>query len=415
MKRYYPWLMCLLAMLMLAISNGMTMTGITAFDPALLDEFGWSRGQLKFRDMFNLLLAAVLSPFIGALIDRTGVRMLALCGSALLAALYVAYSNIQSIQHVYLIHVGFAIVVVSSGLSVAVVMVSQWFETRRGMALGLALIGSSVGGMLIPKIITALLPGYGWRGSFLLMAVIPAGLFVLCIALVRTPHAKGIQAWGYEQARMENTSAKSRRSWPDFSYRQALCTRTFWALTVVAVTTFWSIMALSSHLILHMNDLGFSANQAADGMFVLFGSGLVGKFLFGFLADIMPSKKVFVANVALMLAGAVIVATQSMGVLWTGLVIMGLGWGGLYAVLQLQIVEAFGLTSVGKILGTIQLLDAASVGFSVWLTAIMFDYYGNYQVAFIVSAILVTLGLIASLFVRNERKISSSINQSCSN
>lgn len=102
MKRFYPWLICIVAMLMLAISNGMTMTGITAFDPSLLDEFGWSRGQLKFRDMFNLLLAALMSPFVGALIDRVGVRSLALFGSLLLAVLYAAYSQVHSITHVYL-------------------------------------------------------------------------------------------------------------------------------------------------------------------------------------------------------------------------------------------------------------------------------------------------------------------------
>ncbi|WP_161808864.1 MFS transporter, partial [Stenotrophomonas ginsengisoli] len=84
-------------MIMLSISNGMTMTGITAFDASLLDEFGWSRGALKFRDMFNLLLAALLSPFIGALIDRVGVRALVLFGSVLLAILYVAYSQVASI------------------------------------------------------------------------------------------------------------------------------------------------------------------------------------------------------------------------------------------------------------------------------------------------------------------------------
>src|SRR5690606_33244042 len=156
-------------------------------------------GQLKFRDMFNLLLAAALSPFVGALIDRIGVRTLALFGSVLLAVLYAAYSQVHSITHVYLIHVGFAAVVVSSGLSVAVILVSQWFHTRRGTALGIALVGSSLGGMLVPRIIVALLPEHGWRGSFLLMAVIPMALFFVCLLLVRRP-SKAIRPWGEGQA-----------------------------------------------------------------------------------------------------------------------------------------------------------------------------------------------------------------------
>ncbi|MCD9088594.1 MFS transporter [Stenotrophomonas sp. SY1] len=411
MKRCYPWLICIVAMLMLAISNGMTMTGITAFDPSLLDEFGWSRGQLKFRDMFNLLLAAALSPFVGALIDRIGVRTLALFGSVLLAALYAAYSQVHSITHVYLIHVGFAAVVVSSGLSVAVIMVSQWFHTRRGTALGIALVGSSLGGMLVPKVIVALLPEHGWRGSFLLMAVIPLALFFVCLLLVKQPGALGMRPWGEGQASAACRPGVSS-SLPDLSYRQALRTRTFWALSLVAVTTFWGIMSLSSHLILHMKDLGFSGKQAADGMFLLFGLGMVGKFLFGFLADVTTPKKVFVCNVVLMAVGAVIIALQQPALLWAGLIVMGLGWGGLYAILQLQIVEAFGLSAAGKILGTISLMDATSAGLGIWLTAVMFDHYGNYRVAFIVIAVLVVIGMLASLLVRDERRLAFAAAQS---
>lgn len=404
MKRCYPWIMCMVAMIMLSISNGMTMTGITAFDPALLEDFGWSRGQLKFRDMFTLLLAALLSPLVGALIDRVGVRALVLLGSVLLAILYLAYAQISNIAHVYLIHVGFAAVVVSSGLSVAVIMVSQWFDTHRGTALGIALVGSSLGGMLVPKVITALLPLHGWRESFMWMALIPLGLFFLALLLVRSPQRMGMTPWGHGSARSPAQQAAGQ--WPDLGYRQALRTPTFWALALVAVTTFWAIMSLSSHLILHMRDLGFSAQRAADGMFLLFGLGMVGKFVFGFLADICSPKKVFISNVALMAMGALILATQKPSLLWYGLVVMGLGWGGLYAVLQLQIVDAFGLSSAGKILGSISLMDATSAGLGIWLTAVMFDHFGNYVVAFAVIAAMVCIGLLASLFVRDERRLA---------
>ena len=404
MKRCYPWIMCMVAMIMLSISNGMTMTGITAFDPALLEDFGWSRGQLKFRDMFTLLLAALLSPLVGALIDRVGVRALVLLGSVLLAILYLAYAQISNIAHVYLIHVGFAAVVVSSGLSVAVIMVSQWFETHRGTALGIALVGSSLGGMLVPKVITALLPLHGWRESFMWMALIPLGLFFLALLLVRSPQRMGMTPWGHGSARSPAQQAAGQ--WPDLGYRQALRTPTFWALALVALTTFWAIMSLSSHLILHMRDLGFSAQRAADGMFLLFGLGMVGKFVFGFLADICSPKKVFISNVALMAMGALILATQKPSLLWYGLVVMGLGWGGLYAVLQLQIVDAFGLSSAGKILGSISLMDATSAGLGIWLTAVMFDHFGNYVVAFAVIAAMVCIGLLASLFVRDERRLA---------
>ena len=113
MKRYYPWLMALLGMTVLLVSNGLVVTGLTVFDESLLKEFGWSRGQLKLRDLITLVLAGWMAPFLGVVIDRMGPRKLILAGLALLAALYAAYSQVHSLLHIYMIHVGFSEVLVS--------------------------------------------------------------------------------------------------------------------------------------------------------------------------------------------------------------------------------------------------------------------------------------------------------------
>ena len=66
---FYGWYVAVVAMLTLLVSNGMTITGITIFDPAILQEFGWSRGDLKFRDLLQLALSGLMAPFIGSLAD----------------------------------------------------------------------------------------------------------------------------------------------------------------------------------------------------------------------------------------------------------------------------------------------------------------------------------------------------------
>ncbi|MNW08123.1 hypothetical protein D3C71_2048530 [compost metagenome] len=51
-------------------------------------------------------------------------------------------------------------------------------------------------------------------------------------------------------------------------------------------------------------------------------------------------------------------------------------------------------------------MDATSAGLGIWLTAVMFDHFGNYHVAFTVIAVLVAIGLLASFFVRDERRLA---------
>lgn len=401
MKRFYPWLMAIMALLLLMVSNGLTFTGITAFDEALLADFGWSRGTLKFRDLLTLLLAGLLAPLIGILIDRIGPRSLAMAGSLLLAALYFAYSKVSSIGHVYLIHIGFAAVLVAAGLNVAVIMVSQWFVAKRGTALGIALMGTSLGGVVFPKLIVSILPVMGWRESFVWLSLVPVALFVLVLLIVRSPESMGMQPLGAEQAKV-NPQALAKLA--DLGYAAALRTRTFWALALVAMATFYSIMAVSAHLFLHMRDMQFKLATAGQAMAVMFGLGMIGKFVFGLLADYFPPKTVLLVNLAIMTAGTFLLATLRPSLIWHALVLFGLGWGGMYTMIQLLAVTAFGLSSAGKILGTITMLDAATAGLGIWITALLFDRFGNYQIAFNLLCGLMLFALIIATQVRNERK-----------
>lgn len=401
MKRYYPWLMAMMGLLVLMVSNGLTITGITAFDESLLKEFEWSRSALKFRDLLTLIIAGLLAPWLGAVIDRVGPKRLILVGSVLLALLYVAYANISNITHVYLIHIGFAAVLVAAGLNVAVIMVSQWFVTKRGTALGITLIGTSLGGVILPKLIVAMLPVMGWREAFMWLSVVPLALFALVLLVVRTPAQMGMQPYGADQA--SGSARDASVDLPDISYAAALRTRTFWALALVAMTTFYSIMSVTAHLFLHMRDMKFEPAVAGQAMAVMFGLGMVGKFLFGFLADYFKPKQVFLLNLTIMAAGAFLLATLNPGLVWYALVLFGLGWGGLYTMIQLLAVNAFGLSSAGKILGTITLLDAITAGLGIWVTALLFDHFGNYQVAFNLLCGLIVAALIIATQVRNER------------
>ncbi len=405
MKRYYPWLMAIMGMLVLLTSNGLIVTGLTAFDESLLKEFDWSRSQLKMRDLITLVLAGWLGPFIGAIIDRAGPRRLILGGIALLGAMYFAYAFVNSLTHLYLIHVGLGVVLVAAGLNVAVIYVSQWFSVQRGTAIGIALVGTSLGGMIFPPLAVHLLKTMDWRTAFMWEMAIPATFLVIAYFLVHSPSEKNIKPWGADKvaAKAVADAAANIVTLPDLTYRQALRTRTFWALATVAMTTFFSIMAVSQNLFLHMRDLQFTPVQAGSALSLMFGLAMVGKFLFGMLADILSAKVVFIVNVLIMASGAAVLSTMRPDLVWYALILFGLGWGGLYTMIQLLAVNAFGLSSAGKILGTVTLLDATTAGLGIWMAAKIFDMTGSYKPAFQLVFVLIAVALLMSTLVRDER------------
>ena len=404
MKRYYPWLMALLGMMVLMVSNGLIVTGLTVFDESLLKEFGWSRGELKLRDLITLVLAGWMAPFLGAVIDRVGPRKLILAGLALLSILYAAYANIHSLIHIYLIHVGFAAVLVAAGLNVVVIFVSQWFHSNRGTAIGIALVGTSLSGMVFPKLGVHMMQSMDWRTAFLWQAAVPLVAMLVVYLFARSPRPGGILPWGADKMVAATGAAPvGVGGRPDLTYSQALRTRTFWALSITAMATFFSIMAASANLFLHMRDLGFTPQQAGNGLGVMFGLAMVGKFVFGMLGDLFPAKRVLLFNLAIMAAGALILMTMRADLIWYALILFGLGWGGLYTMIQLLAVNFFGLSAAGKILGTITLLDATTAGLGIWLAARIFDVTGSYKPAFQLIFVLIVLALLAATLVRDER------------
>lgn len=400
MNRVYPWLMAACAMLAMLISNGMTITGLSVFDASLLKHFGFSLGALKFRDLITLVLTGVVAPFIGVLIDRVGVRTLLIAGSILLSLAYLAYSQITALWQIYVIHVVFAAVLVAAGLNVAVILVSQWFVKHRGTAIGIALVGGSLSGVVFAKVNVALLLNVGWRASFEWLALVPLLLLIVSIWLVCRPKDKGMVPLGMGTA--VNAAAESTRD--DLTYADALRTRTFWALALTAGMTFYTTLATVAHLIHYLLDMHYDLAKASDGLALFFGLVLVGNFLFGLIADYINQKKVFMINQAVMLIGAIILAMISAHYVWYGIALFGLGWGGMYTLLQLQAVNSFGISSAGKILGTITVLDATGGGLGMWLTGVFRDQTGNYGLGFTICAVLIALSFLASMQFRNERK-----------
>lgn len=400
MKRpFYGWIIALSAMVVLLVTNGLTISGLRVFDVSLLETFGWSRGALTFRDMLTFAIAGVLGPAAGALADRFGVKRLMYFGASLLLLLLVAYSRLQSSLGLYAIHVGLAAVLASCGLIVSIMLVSRWFVVRRGTALGLTVVGTSLGGMVFPPLGTWLIGRYGWRQAFVIEAAFPLLLLLLIALAVReSPRDLGLTALGADGDGVGSPGIEQR----GLSYGAALRTPTFWALAFAAGTTFYAIMAAVAHLFLYGTDLGFSPQKAGSVLSAAFGMALVGKFGFGMLADYWNHKRVFLINLTFMLGGGILLATLKPSLLWPAVLLFGLGWGGLYTLLQLLAVGCFGLRAAGKVLGTITVMDAIGGGLGAWLTGLLYDRTGSYQVPFTVLAVLVLLALLAATRVRPE-------------
>jgi MFS family permease len=401
---YYGWVIAFASGFILLITNGMTLGGLNVFDRPLLESLNESMGGsvtlagLKTRDSITLAVGGLMAPIAGAAADRFGVRPLMVLGALLLSVGYYLYSTVDSLSQIYWIHLLFATTLASCGLVVVVILISRWFIKDRGLALGIAIAGTSLGNGTMPPVNAALMAEYGWRASFAWTSVLPLLLLPVIFFVIRErPTDLGPQQAAAQRA------AGSLHVIGGMSLLEAVRTRNFWLLAFIAMFSFFSIIGTQAHLNLYMLSRGFSQMDAGLSYTVLFYLGLCGKVLSGFLADRLGKKRIFVATLAVMVVGALVLRLPQINVIWAGLALFGLGWGGLYTLLQLLAADYFGPRHLGKILGAITVLDTMGGGLGPPMVGLVRDSTGSYDQAFLLVTVLVGLAFILSTLFHTDK------------
>ncbi|MCS6948188.1 MAG: MFS transporter, partial [Steroidobacteraceae bacterium] len=396
---FYGWTAIVPAAgLMLLVTNGLTLGGIAAFDPTLVEVLDAPRAAIKFGDTLQLAAAAVLTVVAGALADRYGYRGVMLAGLAALVWGFYSLADVATIGEYYRARLWMGVGLAGAGMAICIVAVSRWFVTRRGLAVGLVLAGSSIGNGFMPKIFTELIAADGWRTAALYGAAVLAFLPLLVWLLLREwPHSIGLKAHGADRVA---AATQADAAGPQLSYRQILARRDFWLLGVAAFGTFYAILGVNNNMILHMQDLGAPPSIGALIAIPLFLAGVVSKVGAGWLTDLLGRKPVWLICLALMLTGVLLLCAMRVEWVAAGALLLGLGWGANYTLLQALAGDLFGARSLGKVMGALTVLDAAGGALGPWLTARIADTTGDYQLSFGLVAALIGCALLAGARLR---------------
>jgi nitrate/nitrite transporter NarK len=378
-----PWGLAILAMVVVACVNGLTTTGLTVFDEAILTELAIDRTALKFRESINFWGAAILLPITGWLIDRGGARITAMVGLALLSAALFAYGSATSVVQLYWLHGVFAFAIGLSGSLAMIVLVTRLFTRQRGLAVGFALAGTSLGGIVMGRVNPLLLEALGWRQSFEWLALVP--LVMLALVAFAVPKA------GTSSATVRPADAAA-----SLPLSAALGMPAFWLLALAGMLTFGAIVAVFQNVFLHLRDLGFAPRTAGLGLTLLSSCALVAKLAAGWLGDRFGTGNLLKLNIIVMGLGAAGLATLQPGLIWVSLAVIGLGWGAINTLINYLAIEVFGVGQAGRINGVISIFESLGAGGGPLVAAMVFDATGSYGAAFtgIVVALLAALAAI---------------------
>ena len=409
----YRWVILFFCFLTITFTNGLTLGGLYVFEEEIIKSLSLITGQdvlradLKLRDALTLWSTAAFGFFSGMLADKVGVKKLMVSGLLILTATFYYYSMAQSLSDMYILHVLMGLVLCISGMIVNVILISKWFNNSRGLAIGILLAGTSVGNGLFPQLNTYLLTLGDWREVMTWLSFIPLCYIPFLLVIIKDSPEDLIK----EREERNQEFSKSNMQ-GGLTLVEALSTRNFWLLSLMAFCSFYSILAMTGHVFLLMREENYAPQIAATGVSIIFFGGFIGKVLSGKLAEIVGRKIVLLTGVGVMLIGSIFIVLalffKNPVYIWIGLALYGTGWGGLYTLIQLLTADLFGIIALGKIMGVINILDTIGGGLGPYITGVLYDVTQGYLMPFLLISVLLIVAFISSSMLKiDDQEIES--------
>lgn len=394
-RLYYGWWVVAAAVVGMIFGYS-TLLGVTfgLFIKPLSAEFGWSRTEISFAVTICSVLVIVLSPLLGVLIDRFGVRRVLLPGLFIFGLTVCAISFLtSSLWHFYLMYVLIPVAGLATLPTTYSRVILNWFDKKRGLALGIALSGIGISGIIAPPFIQHIISTFDWRMAYLVMGgmVLVVGWPIIFAVFKEAPSDKEVFA---ERTGNDIKQDEEHLATPGFQFSEVVKQQSFWLMTVSFVLIGISTSGVVLHLIPLLTDRGIAPDKAA-GMVSLLGIWLIiGRVFCGYLVDRFFAPLVAALFLTGPVIGLVFLALDFQVLIPLTICLFGLGFGAEFDLMSYLVSRYLGLQAYGKTYGI--MYSAFSIGSGTGVTAMgwTFDRFGEYTPGLWCLAVCMTFGII---------------------
>lgn len=374
---------------------------VTSLEKSLL----WSRTEIMTAFTVFFICTAVSAPFAGRLVHRYGGRTVIALGAGGACIGYIILSQMNTLWQYYVAYACIGFGVAATGPVISTLLISNWFIKRRGMAIGAMSMGAGTAGLTFtPLVIVYLLPNLGLSNTFWVFAAVTGGLAIpLALLVIRTrPGDMGLLPDGQKTPEM-NGAMEIKPHLEGLTMRAALSTQAFW-LMGAAILFISTHMGVMQNQIPHLEDLGFSPGIVASVMSIVGVMSTLGTLIFGWLCDRIRMKSAALIGVTLIVISIIILINIDGNsppiIIWTYGFILGLGIGGWMPTMSLLTSSNFGLLAYGTIYGAVNAFQSIGAAVAPIFSGYLYDTTGTYRWAFIITCIIIALGVPAVLAIR---------------
>lgn len=385
-----PWLYVGAGFIALLVGVNTMNILFNVLTPSLTEEFGWDRLQISSGLSLFTVFDGIGLFALGFLIDRFGVRRVAIPMAAIFGGGIVALS--ASTGSLPLFYALCAVVGAGAGAATATVysiVISAWFESRRGLALGILNVGLGLCGTIMPFIIGGLLDVLGWRGVFVAIGVLCAGIPVMMYGFViRMP-----EEW--ERARRD---AVARGRMAGAPMREIMSHRHFWLICLSIFLISAATFGVLSQVVAMTTDRGIDTGTALAVLSTVSLSSIGSRVLVGFLLDRIWAP--LLTAIIFVLCGvgvAIITMSDAIPLLYMGAVLIGLGLGAEGDIAAYIVSRYVPASSYARVFGIVMFLYAQGGAVGILILSVSITQLGSYAPAAWLIILMVAASAAAAL------------------
>lgn len=396
-KFHYAWIIILITFLTFLTVQGIRLS-FGAFIEPWENEFSLDRGTISLISTLSFIVYGISQPIIGRLVDKLGARIILSFSTLLVGISIVLISFVnQPWQLFFLYGVVVSIGVGGTSNVAASVIVTNWFNKKRGLAFGIIEAGFGAGQMLLVPGSLLLIDMLSWKATVIIQGVLLVILiFPITLLFLRNhPMELGLKPIG--ENIIDTSKEDTKNIEKTFSIWQVFLKKEFWFLILpFGICGFTTTGLMDTHLIPFAQLCGFSTSTTSFAISILAAFNIIGILLSGIVADIWSSRKFLIVLYTFRALSLFILIFSSDPYLFIIFAaIFGLVDFATVAPTQLLATQYFKDYSIGFILGWLFLSHQIGSALGAYLPGLFYNMTGSYINSFYLSIIL--LGIAAFL------------------
>lgn len=402
---FFGWVV-VLGCIMLRAGIGVASFSLGGFVIPVSRALGVTRSAyLTYQTLTNLATMFML-PFLGVWFKKRNFKLLMWLGVVVTGGSLFCYSFIWNLWSFYALAILNGLFIGMINSIPIVMLMSNWFVEKRGLAIGLAFAGSGISSMLVTPLTTTLIESMGWQQSFRVLGLIFFVLTIIPMVLfIRVrPEDRGLMAFG---ATKESQAAAQT----GYTSGQALRSPAFWLIGAAMFLTGFAFMGIQSNVIPFLTDMGHSAAFAAQVFAILMGVELFGKLIMGAIYDKKGMKFGNVYICGLFFCSALLLFfAKSPAVCILFAVFFGLTMPIQTGTYPIVISTLMGERDYSQIYGNLTICYYAGMSLGVPSTALFYDTCGSYLPAWGIF-VLLTVVIVVLLFLAGRAAAREAVGQ----